>query len=253
MPEPSLPRRTATGLPRRGGARTPVGVWVVVGLGVFFVLAGFGIAAFIAVRALQSGHATPTVARAKGPDGAVPTPSPDAGAAAAPVLAAPAAVLSPPEAAEARADEREQTRRDVLQRVDLMRNFSQREKDELYAQVQRARSFSRLATLAFPNGRTGVEPPQGEELRRFLTNPAAKALLEDPTIVLVALGYADTAGDQTKNLEISRTRAEGVIKFLRERVGLTGVMHAIGMGGQDLFDKTNRDKNRVVELWAVSP
>jgi hypothetical protein len=30
-------------------------------------------------------------------------------------------------------------------------------------------------------------------------------------------------------------------------------MHSVGMGGQELFDKENREKNRVVEVWAVQP
>jgi hypothetical protein len=34
---------------------------------------------------------------------------------------------------------------------------------------------------------------------------------------------------------------------------LTNLMHSIGMGGQELFDKTNKEKNRVVEVWAVQP
>jgi hypothetical protein len=30
-------------------------------------------------------------------------------------------------------------------------------------------------------------------------------------------------------------------------------MHAVGMGSQDLFDRSNLEKNRLVEVWAVQP
>jgi hypothetical protein len=39
----------------RTGAKTPAGVWIIIGLGLFFALGGFGIAAFIALRALHHG------------------------------------------------------------------------------------------------------------------------------------------------------------------------------------------------------
>jgi hypothetical protein len=31
------------------------------------------------------------------------------------------------------------------------------------------------------------------------------------------------------------------------------IMHAVGMGGQDLFDQSSLEKNRLVEVWAVQP
>ena len=40
---------------------------------------------------------------------------------------------------------------------------------------------------------------------------------------------------------------------LHDGVGLVNLMHAVGMGGQELFDPANLEKNRVVEVWAVQP
>ena len=34
---------------------------------------------------------------------------------------------------------------------------------------------------------------------------------------------------------------------------MAGASVAVGLGGQDLFDKANPDKNRIVEVWAVQP
>jgi hypothetical protein len=34
---------------------------------------------------------------------------------------------------------------------------------------------------------------------------------------------------------------------------LVNLMHAVGMGGQDIFDSSDLEKNLVVEMWAVQP
>jgi outer membrane protein OmpA-like peptidoglycan-associated protein len=65
------------------------------------------------------------------------------------------------------------------------------------------------------------------------------------------VGYADKQGEEAKNVEVSRSRAENVVKALREKTDLPNIMHAVGMGGQDIFDQSNLDKNRLVEVWAV--
>jgi outer membrane protein OmpA-like peptidoglycan-associated protein len=66
-------------------------------------------------------------------------------------------------------------------------------------------------------------------------------------------GYADKKGDDAKNLDISRSRAESVVQALKDKLDLVNLMHAVGMGGQDLFDPSDLEKNRVVEVWAVQP
>jgi outer membrane protein OmpA-like peptidoglycan-associated protein len=71
-------------------------------------------------------------------------------------------------------------------------------------------------------------------------------------VVLVMVGYADKQGDQTKNRGISRSRAEAVVRALKDKLSPVNIMHAVGLGGQDLFGGT-LDKNRVVEIWAVQP
>jgi outer membrane protein OmpA-like peptidoglycan-associated protein len=78
-------------------------------------------------------------------------------------------------------------------------------------------------------------------------------LVADPTVLLVMVGFADKQGDESKNLEVSRTRAESVVKALKERTDVANVMHSVGMGGQNLFDQSNLEKNRLVEVWAVQP
>ncbi len=151
------------------------------------------------------------------------------------------------------AKEEEDTRKEVLTRVDLMHNLSNKEKDELYAQIERARGFTKIALIPFQSGRTAPGSAQIEDLAKRIQDPEVQKLLSDPTVALIFVGYADTQGDQASNLEISRTRAETVQKMVSTRLKLANLMHSVGMGGQELFDKTNREKNRVVEVWAVQP
>jgi hypothetical protein len=43
------------------------------------------------------------------------------------------------------------------------------------------------------------------------------------------------------------------VTALKQNMDLANVVHAVGMGGQDLFDQTDAKKNRVVEVWAAQP
>jgi outer membrane protein OmpA-like peptidoglycan-associated protein len=242
--------------------KTPSGVWVIVGLAIFFALIAFGIAGFIVFEAVMAkrhaGAVTPAVASAT-PSTSTRT-SPTAAIAETPKknetpvarASGTAVTVNSPEVS-ADAKEEEDTRREVLTRVDLMRNLSDKEKDQLYAQIERARGFTKIALIPFQSGRTAPGSAQIDDLIKRIQEGGVQKLLSDPTVVLMFVGYADTQGDEASNLEISRTRAESVQKMVSARLRLSNLMHSIGMGGQELFDKTNREKNRVVEVWAVEP
>lgn len=90
-------------------------------------------------------------------------------------------------------------------------------------------------------------------MRTHLEYPQIKKLLDDPTLVLVILGYADKQGDDQKNLQISNARAQAVMEALRDQLGIQNVMHVVPMGGTDLLDPRELAKNRIVEVWAVLP
>lgn len=149
--------------------------------------------------------------------------------------------------------EEDATRKEVLARIDMMRNLTQKEKDELYAQVERARGFTKLAIVPFGADQTAPNAFQTKYLVESLSRPEIAKIFDDPTVVLVLVGYADLKGNETKNLEISRLRAENLVKLLQSRTKLSNLMRAVGLGGSDLFDKTNPDKNRAVEIWVVRP
>ena len=241
--------------------KTPRGVWVIVGLAIIFALIAFGIAGFIVFQAVMAkrhnGEVTPAVASAS-PSTSI---SPTATAAAetpkkteTPVAQSSGTVASansPGVSSDSK--EEEDTRKEVLTRVDLMHNLSDKEKDQLYAQIERARGFTKIALLPFQSGRTAPGAAQVDDLVKRIQDADVQKLLSDPTVALIFVGYADTQGTEASNLEISRTRAESVQKMVSARLKLANLMHSVGMGGQELFDKTNREKNRVVEVWAVQP
>jgi outer membrane protein OmpA-like peptidoglycan-associated protein len=244
--------------------KTPSGVWVIVGLAIVFALIAFGIAGFIVFEAVMAkrheGQATPAVASASPSVSAKINPTITAAAAETPKKTetpvaqssgTPAAENSPGVSSDSK--EEEDTRKEVLTRVDLMRNLSQKEKDQLYAQIERARGFTKIALIPFQSGHTAPGSAQIDDLVKRIQDADVQKLLGDPTVVLIFVGYADTQGNEATNLEISRTRAESVQKMVSARLKVSNLMHSVGMGGQELFDKENREKNRVVEVWAVQP
>jgi outer membrane protein OmpA-like peptidoglycan-associated protein len=94
-----------------------------------------------------------------------------------------------------------------------------------------------------------------ERLRSDLSSPAAQRLVDDPTVVLVVLGYADPTGGADLNKMISQNRANNAVAAMRDRLKLSNVMHAVAMGSSTLFGdgRDQLQKNRVVEVWAVMP
>jgi hypothetical protein len=150
-------------------------------------------------------------------------------------------------------EENAEVKKQVLSRIDSMPNLSPTNRSKLYTAVDRARGMYKMAIINFDSGRVAPTGPAVTQLVEGLHTPGVQRLLTDPTAVLIVLGYADSKGDDKKNLQISTDRAESLTKALREQGKIMNVMHAVGMGGSEMFGKGQRDKNRVVEVWAVLP
>lgn len=144
-------------------------------------------------------------------------------------------------------------RGEVLKRIDVMPNLGDAEKDKLYVQVERARGMGKVIAIPFASGEKSISSASASSLVKAVELPQIKKFSEDPTVVFVVLGYADKKGDPKSNQVISLQRAEAVVKVLKDKAGVMNVVHAVGMGGSELFDSANLDKNRVVEVWAVLP
>lgn len=149
--------------------------------------------------------------------------------------------------------EEAEVRKEVLARIDLLKELSQKERDYLYAQVDRARGFTKLAIIPFPSGKTRPEQFQIDHLLSYLQKPEYQKLYEDPTVVFVVAGYADKQGNEGQNLEISKQRAQVVAKILETQAKIANTIRAVGMGGSEFFGHGTPDKNRVVEIWLAAP
>ena len=151
------------------------------------------------------------------------------------------------------AAEEAEIRKEVLARVDLLKELSQKERDYLYAQVERARGFTKLAIIPFPSGKTRPEQFQIDHLLGYLQKPEYQKLYEDPTVVFVVAGYADKQGNESQNQEISKERAQVVAKILESQAKIANTIRAVSMGGSEFFGHGTPDKNRVVEIWLAAP
>jgi outer membrane protein OmpA-like peptidoglycan-associated protein len=147
----------------------------------------------------------------------------------------------------------EAARQDVLKRINAMPKLSGDEKQRLTEKMETARSMERLFVVRFATGQTSVSKTAVDALVQKFKSKEVQDKISDPTVVFVVAGYADTAGDPKKNLQLSEHRAENVSKFLKERTNLLNVVHSVGMGSTDLLDSKRTDPNRAVEIWVVAP
>src|ERR1700722_17187997 len=151
------------------------------------------------------------------------------------------------------AAEEAEVRKEVLARIDLLKELSQKERDYLYAQVERARGFTKLAIIPFPSGKTRPEQFQVDHLVTYLQKPDYQKLYEDPTVVFVVAGYADKQGNEGQNMEISKQRAQVVAKILETQAKIANTIRAVGLGGSEFFGQGTPDKKRFVEIWLAAP
>jgi outer membrane protein OmpA-like peptidoglycan-associated protein len=248
---PDPPRSNAT--IKQVARRTPVGVWVIVAMAIFFIVAGLGVSAFIILKAFHEPKvAIPAVARENAT--ATPESSGEAGV-EHPAVGSPTPFVDSSSEITGNSDpaEEEETRQEVLSRIDVKKDLSERDKDQLYAQVEKSRGFSKIAVIPFAEGKTSPAASQIEALVSRIRQPDVQEKLKDPTTLLVVLGFADLRGDEAKNLEISRDRADNVIRELRAKTELLNVIHPVPMGGQSLIDSAKPERNRLVEVWIAQP
>ncbi len=223
-------------------------------------LAGIGIVVVLGVGTLLAlpqtrGLIVPRKSKDATPAPKVMEPEPDPVA----VETAPEAQPPPEMVAPVKIDldvskkENKTVKTEVLKRVDLMPKVSNPNKDKLYGAVERARSMGIILTIPFGSGKTDLSATDLQRLRSELEKPEVQKLRGDPTAVFVILGYADPKGDAQKNIAVSQTRADTVLKAMRDKCDVINVMHTVGMGGSKLLDAQNLEKNRIVEIWAVLP
>ncbi len=147
----------------------------------------------------------------------------------------------------------DQTRKEVLKRIDAMPRFTAEDKRRLAAKMQTARYMERLLVIHFESGQSSLSSAAINDLVNRFKSREIDQKTSDPTVVFVLAGYADTTGDRKKNIQLSEQRADFVTKILKDKANVLNVIHSVGMGATELLDKKRTDQNRAVEVWAVAP
>ena len=182
-----------------------------------------------------------------------PTPAPTAFPTVTPTPTPTVQPTTTPTSAPTSGTEELTTKTEVLQRVDLIPNLSVDQREALYRRVNEARAMEKLITVPFGYAQKGLPASAVQKLCEAASTPRVKELMQDPTVVFVILGFADTTGSIESGLRLSTERAETVVDSLRRECGVLNLMQAVGMGSTDILGKDNTAKNRVAEVWAVLP
>ena len=165
----------------------------------------------------------------------------------------PKAVAPPKIEGDVSRPENKSVKAEVLTRIDLMPNIPQSSKDKLYRSVESARSMAKILTIPFSSGATSPSASDVEILKATLESGEVMKLRDEPTSVFVILGYADSKGDDRKNIAISQARADSVNMVMKTKCNVANITHPVAMGSSKLLDVQNLEKNRIVEVWAVRP
>jgi len=235
-----------------------LGAVAVVGAGAFF-----GMKAFKNKPRVVAGEPTPAASTPSTPlvsNTPAPTPissTPPKSSKATPpkeVAVAPVVADSPPAAPTASSEEvTDSIRKAVTDRIDKMPGLPAEKKDRLYNSVQRARAMRKVVEINFGKGQTDIPANFQDQVKKLLEMPEVMKFRDDLTAVFVVLGFADGKGDSPVNLQVTRARAENVVKFMESKCAVRNVTHAVAMGGTTLVDKDRPERNRSAEIWAVLP
>ena len=186
--------------------------------------------------------ATPTPTPSLTP---TPTPTPSQASTPEPTKA--------PENLDLTGAEFDDVKKEIIKRIEIQPTATQAQKERAYAIIDKAKGMGRIALIKFDSANSNLRPQDVADVLGQVADPKVQKRLEDPTLVLVILGYADLQGNDQNNIELSRRRAQTVLDILRDKGGVANLMYPIPMGGSDLFDTREFSKNRVVEVWAVRP
>jgi outer membrane protein OmpA-like peptidoglycan-associated protein len=151
-----------------------------------------------------------------------------------------------------RTPERDAVRKQVLERIDRMPNITEQQRDVLYAQLQHAQGFGRMATIGFDAGQNQLTADEIAAFEEALQHPRIRKLLSNPSVILVVLGFADAVESPDAAMVSSAARAESVASVLRQQADVLNVIHTVGMGNSRMFGSAP-EQNRVTEVWAVLP
>ena len=204
----------------------------------------------------ESPTPTPTVALTPTPiPTPVPTPIPTPISTPAPTPAPSGTPLSKvgPLNLDLTGQDFDKVKREILRRIEMQPTATRAQKDRVYQIVEKAKGMGRVAVIPFATANINLPPQDIASVQNQVSQERVRRILEDPTLLLVVLGYADKQGNDQRNIDLSLGRAQTVTQILKDKCGVLNVMYPIPMGGTDMFDQQQFSKNRIVEVWAVAP
>jgi outer membrane protein OmpA-like peptidoglycan-associated protein len=187
------------------------------------------------------------------PPTATPTPTPTPTPIPTPSQVQTPGPANTPENLDLTGAEFDDVKKEIIKRIEIQPTATQAQKDRAYSIIDKAKGMGRIVLIKFDSANSNLRPQDVADVLAQVADPKVQKRLEDPTLVLVILGYADLQGNDQNNIELSRRRAQTILDILRDKGQVANLMYPIPMGGSDLFDKREFSKNRVVEVWAVRP
>jgi len=142
---------------------------------------------------------------------------------------------------------------EVAKRIDLMPDLSEARKEMLFANLAKARGIKLVTTVSFKSAKQTLSTVDQAAIKASLSDPAVSALLGDPSVVFVVLGYASKSGSNQLNKKLSQDRANSVMNELQLNCQVRNALYSLPMGESTLFGKDKLIENQVAEIWIVLP
>jgi outer membrane protein OmpA-like peptidoglycan-associated protein len=237
----------------------------------WIVFACVGAVLLLAIGAIIWTLLSPPQRHAKGPLELPPTPAPTVAPTPTPVptpaptptpiptpVSTPAPTATPAPSVESlnldlTGQDFAQVKQEILKRIEMQPTHTRAEKERVYQLVERAKGMGRIVVISFATANINLPPQDIASVQNQISQPRVRKVLEDPTLLLVVLGYADKQGSDQNNIDLSLGRAQTVTQILKDKCGVLNIMYPIPMGGTEMFDQRQFAKNRIVEVWAVAP
>ena len=142
---------------------------------------------------------------------------------------------------------------EVAKRINLMPLISEGRKGLLFSNLAQAKGIKLVSTVSFGTGKQQLSPDDIAAIQSGLADPSVSALLGNPSVVFVILGYASKTGSNDLNMRLSQDRANAMMNTIQLQCGIRNAVYAIPMGESTLLGKGGLIDNQAAELWIVLP
>lgn len=137
----------------------------------------------------------------------------------------------------------------LLERIEKANDhFSEAEKESLRQMVTLLTDATLIGRFTFDTGKTVLSSREENRLRQAVRDVKNRELLDGSNCQILVVGYASPSGSKALNVRLSRERAAGVNRLLRELIGRGADL----CGDYGPTDIVSEDKlgNQAVEVFA---